>query len=115
MGSNRTQRRQIEERILSLARRIDTKDAGWLESDLFEHLLRGWHDLARYYAQSEDTALDAQLLKLYMRFAAHLRRVKEDENIPARQRQQAKASLRDLNMALGGVFNQIERASRAAV
>jgi hypothetical protein len=111
------QRRQIEDNLLALARKLDTQDARWLEGQVFSDFLNAWRSLAQYYEWSHDRSIDAHLLKLYMRFAVTLRRVIEDERMAQRRRQRAKAALHDLNAQLDGVFRQIERSggARAAV
>jgi hypothetical protein len=111
------QRRQIEERLLALARSMDTQDVRWLEEQAFADFFSGWRSLAQYYEWSRDTSIDAHILKLYMRFAVNLRRVIEDERTVQRERQKAKSALRDLNAQLDGVFRQIERngGARAVV
>jgi hypothetical protein len=111
------QRRQIEDSLLSLARRLDTRDARWLEGQVFSDFLNAWRSLAQHYERSRDTSIDAHILKLYMRFAVVLRRVVEDERMAQRRRQQARTALHDLNAQLDNVFRQIERSggARAAV
>ncbi len=111
------QRRQIEDNILSLARKMDTGDLHWLEGQAFAEFIEAWHRLARYYEWSRETSLDANVLKLYMRYAVTLRHITEDDRAAQRRRQQAKSALHDLNDNLDGVIRQIERngGSRAVV
>lgn len=117
MSNPGLQRRQIEERLIALARSVDTHDARWLDGQAFADFFNGWRSLAQYYEWSRDTSIDAHILKLYMRFAVNLRGVIEDERTMQRQRQKAKSALHDLNAQLDGVFRQIERngGARAAV
>jgi hypothetical protein len=117
MSNPGIQRRQIEDNLLALARKLDTRDARWLEGQIFSDFLNAWRSLAQYYELSHDKSIDAHLLKLYVRFAALLRRVVEDERMTQRRRQRAKTALHDLNAHLDGVFRQIDRngGARAAV
>lgn len=117
MSNPGMQRRQIEDSLLSLARNVDVQDARWLEGQAFADFFNEWRSLAGYYEGSRDTAIDAHVLKLYMRFAVILRRVIEDEHITQRRRSKAKSALRDLNAHLDVVFRQIERngGARTAV
>lgn len=117
MSNPGTQRRQIEDNLLALARKLDTHNARWLEGQVFSDFLNAWRSLAQYYEWSHDRTIDAHVLKLYMRFAVVLRRVVEDERAAQRRRQRARSALRDLNANLDGVFRQIERngGARAAV
>ena len=117
MSNSGMQRRQIEDSLVALARKIDTRDARWLEGEAFSDFVEAWHHLALYYEWSRDTTLDAQVLKLYMRYAATLRHISEDKRAAQRRRQQAKSALSGLNKGLDGVFRQLERngGARAAV
>jgi hypothetical protein len=108
-----TQRRQIESSLLSCARKVDTSDKNWLDSQPFAQFIDAWHSLAHYYDWNQDTTLDAHVLKLYMRYAVLLRQTFEDTRAPQRRRQRAKAILRDLNQHLDGVFRQVERRGGA--
>ncbi len=116
MSTSGNQRRQIEDNILSLARKVDTGDSRWLEGEAFSAFIEAWPKLAHYYEGHRDTTLDAHILKLYMRYAVTLRRIIEDEQAAHRRRQQAKSALRTLNSNLDDVFHKIERnGGRAAV
>jgi hypothetical protein len=117
MANPGMQRREIEDNIVTLARKVDTRDARWLDGELFSDFIDAWHTLAHYYERSQDTTLDAHVLKTYMRYAVTLRHVFEDERLSKRRRVQAMASLNDLNNEVDGVFRQIERngGARAAV
>jgi len=117
MSNPGMQRRQIEDDILTLARKVDTRDARWLDGEAFSEFIGAWHNLARYYERSQDTRLDAHVLKSYMRYAVTLRRIFEDERLSKRRRLQAMAILSNLNTEVDGVFSQIERngGARAAV
>ena len=117
MSNTGMQRRQIEDTILSLAGKVNTQDARWLDGEAFADFIQAWRRLADYYQWNRDTTLDAHVLKLYMRFAVQLRRISEDEGTAKRRRQQAKSALGDLNTHLDGVFSQMERngGARAAV
>lgn len=115
MYDPKSQRRQIENNILSLARSVNTNDNGWLESDSFSALMSAWRELARYYDRSGDTNLDSHVLRQYMRYAVKLRAVAADERLSTQRRQQAKKALRDLNTKLDTVFRNIERNTPTAV
>ena len=117
MSTSAAQRRQIEDNILTLARKVDTRDSRWFEGEAFAAFMDAWHTLPRYYEGHRDTTLDTHVLKLYMRYAVTLRHVIEDEQAAHRRRQHAKTALHDLNENLDGVFHQIERngGMRAAV
>jgi hypothetical protein len=117
MSNTGMQRRQIEATILSLAGKVDTQDARWLDGEAFADFIQAWHRLADYYQWNKDTSLDAHVLKMYMRYAVTLRQIMEDERMAKRRRQRAKSALSDLNTHLDGVFSQIERngGARAAV
>ncbi len=110
-----SQRKQIEDNLLALARKVNTTDSNWLESDAFDKLMNSWRDLAHYYDRSDDRTCGAHVLKLYMRYAVTLRRISEDERVAPRRRQQAKLALKDLNHKLEGMFQRIERTTRTAV
>jgi hypothetical protein len=101
-------RKQIEDHLLTLARTIDTKDAGWLDSEAFMDFMSGWRELAHYYEQNDDATLDARVLKEYMRFAALLRRISSDDRLSLRRRHQAKTTLVDL-------CHQLDAVSSASV
>jgi hypothetical protein len=107
------QRRQIESSLLSCARKVDTSDKNWLDSQPFAQFIDAWHNLAHYYDWNADNVLDTHILKLYMRYAVLLRQVMEDKRRSQRRRQQAKRVLHDLNQHLDGVFRQIERRGGA--
>jgi hypothetical protein len=107
------QRRQIESSLLSCARKVDTSDKNWLDSQPFAQFIDAWHNLAHYYDWNQDNALNAHVLKLYMRYAVLLRNIMEDKRRSQSRRQQAKSVLRDLNQHLDGVFRQIERRGGA--
>ncbi len=115
--SNPIQRRQVEDRIFTLARKVDTQDARWIDGEALAEFVDAWRSLARYYEWNRDTTIDAHLLKLYMRYAVSLRRVIEDERLSQRRRQQARGVLGSLNEHLDGVFRFVERngGARAAV
>ena len=117
MANSGMQRREIEDNILTLARKVDTRDARWLDGELLSSFIGAWHNLARYYEWTQDTTLDAHVLKTYMRYAVTLRHIFEDERLSKRRRVQAMAILNDLNSEVDGVFRQIERngGARAAV
>jgi len=99
-------RKQIEDNLLSLARQVDTKDAGWLDSDAFMNFMSGWRELAHYFEQNDDATLDARVLKEYMRFAALLRRISGDDRLSLGRRHQAKVTLVDLCHQLDGVSGE---------
>ncbi len=109
-----SQRKQIEDDLLALARKVNTTDSSWLESDAFSKLMSSWRDLAHYYERSGDRTCGAHVLKLYMRYAVTLRRISEDERVSPRRRQQAKLALKDLNHKLDGMFRRVERTTRTA-
>ena len=117
MANPGMQRREIEDSILTLAHKVDTRDAHWLDGETFSEFMGAWHNLARYYQWNQDTTLDAHVLKSYMRYAVTLRHLFEDERLSKRRRVQAMAILSDLNHNLDTVISQIERngGSRAAV
>jgi len=117
MANPGMQRRQIEDSLVALARKVDTQGTRWLDGEAFSQFVSGWQNLALYYQWTPDTTLDANVLKLYMRFAVLLRRIIEDKRVTQGRRQQAKTALRDLNGHLDNVFRQIERSggARAAV
>ena len=117
MSNPGMQRRQIEDNILTLARKVDTRDAGWLDGETLSEFINAWHNLAYYYERSQDTSLDAHVLKSYMRYAVTLRKIFENERLSKRRRVQAMAILNNLNNEVDGVFRQIERngGARAAV
>ena len=117
MSNRGMQRRQIEDNILTLARKVDTRDARWIDGEALTEFIAAWRNLVQYYQWNRDTTLDAHVLKLYMRYAVSLRGIVEDERLSARRRQKARTVLTTLNENLDGVFRQIERngGARAAV
>jgi len=102
-------RKQIEEEILTLARKVDVGNVRWMQGAAFKQFIDAWQSLAHYYHDSRDTTLDAHVLKLYMRFAVALRQIGEDEHLEPRRRRNAKLALKALNTNLDDVFRQIER------
>ena len=110
-------RKQIEEDILTLARKVDIGNVRWMQGAAFMQFIDAWQNLAHYYHDSRDTTLDAHILKLYMRFAVALRRIGEDEHLAPRRRRDAKLALKALNTNLDDVFRQIEHngGTRTAV
>lgn len=117
MFTSGMQRRQIENDLLTLARKVDIGDVRWMQGEAFSKFVDAWHNLAHYYEQSRDTTLDAHVLKLYMRFAVALRRMSQDDHLTLRRRQQAAAALSKLDTTMDGVFRQVERngGARTAV
>lgn len=117
MSTSGMQRKQIENDLLTLARKVDIGDVRWSQSEAFSKFVDAWHNLANYYEQSRDTILDAHVLKLYMRFAVALRRIYQDDGLTLRRRQQAAAALKKLDATMDGVFRQVERngGARTAV
>ncbi len=109
MSNPGTQRKQIENQLLTLARQVDTHDVRWLDCDDFSQFLGAWTHLAHYYEQNRDTTLDAHVLKQYMHYAAALRRVMQNEQLSPRRRSRAQVALTELNQQLDDVFHQIER------
>ncbi len=106
-------RKQIENDLLTLARKVDIGDVRWTQSEAFSKFIDAWQNLAKYYEQNRDTTLNAHILKLYMRFAVLLRHIREDEHITPRRRQQATRALQRLNANMDGVFKLIEQRGGA--
>lgn len=109
MSNPGMQRKQIENRLIALARQVDTHDVRWLDCEDFSQFLGAWNHLVRYYEQHQDTTLDASVLKQYMRYAATLRRLMQNEQLSPRRRGRAQMALSQLNEQLDGVFHEIER------
>ena len=57
------QRRQIENSLLLCARKLDTSDKNWLDSQAFAQFIDAWHSLAHSYDWNQDNRLDAHVLQ----------------------------------------------------
>ncbi|MFQ3568267.1 MAG: hypothetical protein SNJ59_14865 [Aggregatilineales bacterium] len=107
-------RRRLEDRILALAGRVDTSrpEGRWLDDERFWDFIYAWHDLKRHYEHSDDTTLSAELLRLYLGYAALLRELRENPRVALHRQERATSALMELNYQVDGVIQQIERNAR---
>ncbi len=108
MVSPQMQRKQIENDILTLARKVDLGNVRWTQSEAFGQFIDAWQELAGYYGNHRDTSVDAHVLKVYMRFAVLLRSMGEDGGLTPRRRRDATLALKALNEKVDDLFRKVE-------
>lgn len=104
-------RRRIEDRIMALAHKVEVsqKGAAWLDREHLWDFIYAWHDLLKYYEDTDDTVVGAQLIKQALVFGGILRDVIENETISLRRRERAQMGLMELHMQVDAVLHQVER------
>lgn len=104
-------RRAIEDRIIKQFYTIDFKQAqhAYLEESKFEDFVFSWYDLVKYYEDSEDTAIGANMVELYQACHQIFQIAAQDVSIRERRRDKANDALYQISYYFNRMILQAER------
>jgi hypothetical protein len=99
-------RRELEKRILELARSVPVEDIEWLSSQQLYEFIGAWWALAKYYTENNDTVIGVELVSEFVNFERLLRRLMHDNTVDPEIRQRAEDQLLDLDAGIDEVFKE---------
>jgi len=104
-------RRKIEDRIIDRFYAIDfTQDNhAYLEEEQFQDFVFSWYDLVKYYEDSEDTAIGANMVELYGVCQRLFNRAAQDTSIRERRRDKAADAMYQISYYFNRMILQAER------
>jgi len=104
-------RRKIEDRIIKRFYSIDFKQDNheYLEEEKFQDFVFSWFDLLKYYEDSEDTAIGANMVELYGVCQRLFHRAAQDDSIRERRRDKASDAMYQISYYFNRMILQAER------
>ena len=96
--SDIARRKQIEERIVRASESVEVSKplGGWLDDKEIEVFLDTWYELVQFYQEHDDTMLDVEVIREYVRFVRLLNLLVSNMNLDDDHRDQAETTLEEL-------------------
>jgi hypothetical protein len=110
-------RRRIEDAIMQKFREVDFKkrQRAWLEDETFWNYIFSWYELAKYYEDhTDDTAIGAHMIDLYMDCVQLFREAATDGSIRERRRDKAADALYQINYYVNQMMLNVNRNANQA-
>lgn len=104
-------RKKIEDRIIAQYQAVNFKqrDHGWVEDETFWDYVFAWHELVKYYEDSDDTTVGVVMLDLYQASIARLHSAATDQKTRERRRDRAAEGIRQMNYWLEDITRHVQR------
>lgn len=103
-------RKKIEDRIIAQYQAVNFKqrDHAWVEDERFWDYVFAWHELVKYYEDTDDTTVGVVMLELYQASIALLHSVATDKKIKERRRDRAAEGIRQMNYWLEDITHHVQ-------
>jgi hypothetical protein len=95
---NVSKRKQIEERIVNTSKsvKVSKPSGSWLDDREITEFLDAWCELVEYYQEYDDTMLDVEVVREYVRFVRILNHLLSEVGLEEKHHEQAGTILEEL-------------------